>query len=160
MNPKFDGLRGYPEDTDQPNYPYGTNDPDESKENLYQEYIDASDLDWFVKTGKKISNGILFVRGTNYTVKQSIGLYPTTATSDDYAYSRHSVNETKRKVMGVTLESGKEFQPQITEGTNIISEVSSGLVAFCMSLLSTTKLSSMTVRSRIHKKNKNKKKKR
>ena len=140
MNPKYDGLRGFPEDIDQPhdpNDPDGANDPDEPKENLYLEYIDSKDLDWFVKTGKKISDGILSVRGTNYTVKQSIGLYPTTATSDDYAYSRHIVDGSKARVYAYTLETGKEFQPPYSEALNIIAETSAGLIQFCLECLCT-----------------------
>jgi carboxypeptidase T len=45
MNPKYDGLRGYLEDTDQPNDPNDPGGADEPKENLYQEYIGSSDLD-------------------------------------------------------------------------------------------------------------------
>jgi hypothetical protein len=52
--------------------------------------------------------------------------------SDDYAYSRHFIDNTKEKVIAYTLEWGKEFQPPYTEMHNIIQEITSGLIAFCI----------------------------
>jgi hypothetical protein len=106
---------------------------------LYGEYIQKSDLAWFKSTAKIISRAISGVRGTKYTVKQSVGLYPTSGASDDYCYSRHTKDISKTKVMVYTLETGKEFQPPITEASNIISEVSAGLFAFCISVYGSSK---------------------
>jgi murein tripeptide amidase MpaA len=64
-NPKYDGVRGFPEDPDKPNDPNdpdGPNDPDEPKERLYGEYIQKSDLAWFKSTGKIVSPAISGVR--------------------------------------------------------------------------------------------------
>jgi Zinc carboxypeptidase len=159
-NPKYDDVRGFPEDEDNPNDPNdpdGPNDPDEPKETLYKEYISKSDFKWFKSTGKIISRAISGVRGTNYTVKQSVGLYPTSAASDDYSYSRHMIDTSKGKVMSYTLETGNEFQPDIKEGTSIISEVSAGLLAFCISIGGVTrrltKSSEIISKSKIRKKN-------
>jgi murein tripeptide amidase MpaA len=143
LNPEYNDVRGYPEDTNNPN------DPNESKETLYGEFISDSDLRWFKRTGSIISNAISSVRRTKYTIKQSVGLYPTSATSDDYCYGRNIVDTSKGKVLSYTLETGKEFQPPITEGMNIISEVSAGLMAFCISVgggKSTKKKKSSTIR--------------
>ncbi|HTD36736.1 MAG TPA: hypothetical protein VK669_04415 [Candidatus Limnocylindrales bacterium] len=75
------------------------------------------------------------MRGTNYDVFQSVGLYPTSATSDDYSYSRTFVDATKTKVRAYTLETGTEFQPPYAEALNIINEVKAGLVKFCTACL-------------------------
>ncbi|HEY7108925.1 MAG TPA: M14 family zinc carboxypeptidase [Nitrososphaeraceae archaeon] len=131
-NSKYDNVRGYPE-RDKTNY------ADKPKEKLYKEYILKTDLDWFKTTGKLISRAISGVHGKKYTVKQSVGLYPTSASSDDYSYSRHIIDTSKGKVMVYTLETGKEFQPPIKEGSSIIYEVSAGLMAFCLSLCKVTK---------------------
>src|SRR5260370_7570166 len=98
----------------------------------YGEYIPRADLDWFTSTGGAVQAAIQAVRGTSYTVKQSIGLYPTSGTSDDYSYSRHFVDSAKSRVYAYTLETGTEFQPPYSEALNIMSEVSSGLVQFCL----------------------------
>jgi hypothetical protein len=119
MNPVYNGLRGIPGDT------------------IYKEYIVQTDLNWFVSTGTMVRNAITAVRGRAYTLMQSIGLYPTTGTSDDYAYSRHIVDGSKAKVYAYTLETGKEFQPPYSEALNIIAETSSGLIQFCLECLCT-----------------------
>lgn len=116
-NAAFNGLRGTPGDT------------------LYREYIPKADLDWYVSTSHNVAKAIQAVRGTTYAVMQSIGLYPTTATSDDYAYSRSFVASSKPKVRGVTIETGKVFQPPYSEAQQIIKEVSAGLFQFCLAAI-------------------------
>lgn len=117
QNPAFNGLRGNPGDT------------------LYKEYIPADDLDFMVQTGNKVRDAIAAVRGRVYTVEQAVMLYPTSATSKDYAYSRHFVDAAKRQVIAYTIETGLEFQPPYSEALNIISEVSAGLIQFSLSCL-------------------------
>ena len=75
----------------------------------YREYIPAFDLDWYLITGARIRDAIAAARGRTYILQQSIGLYPTSGTSDDYAYSRTFVDSQKRKVRGFTLETGQSF---------------------------------------------------
>jgi carboxypeptidase T len=113
-NPTFDGLRGTPGDT------------------VYQEYIPEADINWYESVSSDVSKAIQAVRGTVYTTKQSIGLYPTSATSDDYAYSRSFENPAMVKVRGFTVETGKVFQPPYSEAQQIIREVSAGLLQFCL----------------------------
>lgn len=114
QNPAYDGLRGV----------HGSS--------VYGEYIPRADLDWYTSTGGAVQAAIQAVRGTAYTVKQSIGLYPTSGTSDDYSYSRHFVDSAQSRVYAYTLETGTEFQPPYSEALNIMTEVSSGLVQFCL----------------------------
>ena len=113
-NPAYDGLRGVPGST------------------LYGEYIPRADLDWYTSTGQAVQGAIQAVRGTTYAVKQSIKLYPTTGTSDDYSYSRHFTDGKEPRVYAYTVETGTQFQPPYSEALDIISEVSSGLVQFCL----------------------------
>lgn len=120
-NPAYNGLRGTLNDT------------------VYKEYIPQADLDWYTTTGKRVVDAINAVRGEGYVSIQSINLYPTSATSDDYCYSRHFVDTTKRKIYGLTLETGRftgnsleSFQPLYSEVLNIIAEASAGLIEFCL----------------------------
>jgi len=116
-NPIYDGLRGNVDDS------------------IYLEFIPRGDLDWYISVGNRIKDAIKSVRGTIYEVEPSAGLYPTSGASDDYAYCRHFVDRSKRKVLAYTIETGKEFQPPFTEADNFIAEISAGLIEFCMSCL-------------------------
>ena len=98
----------------------------------YREYIPADELASRVSLANAFSAGIQAVRGTSYLVEQSVGLYPTAGASDDYSYSRHLVDGSKRNVMAYTLEWGTVFQPPYSEMQNIIQEITSGLLAFCL----------------------------
>ena len=77
---------------------------------------------------KRIRDGIAAVRGRVYTAQQSSALYPTTATTHDYAYARHFVDTGRRRILGFTLETAREFQPADAEKNNVITEVSAGLM--------------------------------
>jgi hypothetical protein len=117
MNPVYDGLRGT------------------GGAGSYREYIPGSDLDRFVLLANNMRNAIDDERGRIYTVKQGMDLYPTTGTTEDYAYSRHFVDASKRRVMAYVVETGTQFQPPFAEGYNIIKEVATGLVNFCVNCL-------------------------
>lgn len=118
QNPVYDGLRG-------------------TVGSGYREYMEPDDLNQFVDMGNQLRDAISVFRGRVYTVQQSIYLYPTSATSRDYAYGRHLVDASKRKVFSYTLETGTEFQPPFAEGQNVMEEVSAGLLQFCISCLCT-----------------------
>jgi hypothetical protein len=109
QNPAFDGQRGIP----------GSG---------YKEYIPPADLQDFVALATRIRDGIAAVRGRLYTAQQSIALYPTTATLHDYAYARHFVDTGRRRILGLTLETAREFQPPDAEKNSVITEVSAGLM--------------------------------
>jgi carboxypeptidase T len=94
----------------------------------YKEYIPPGDLhDYDVMAGR-IRDGIAAVRGRVYTAQQSIALYPTTGTTHDYAYARHFVDTGRRRILGFTVETAREFQPADAEKNNVITEVSAGLM--------------------------------
>jgi carboxypeptidase T len=116
-NPAYDGVRGTPGDT------------------AYREYIPTADQDWLVNSGGRVRDAIAAVRGRSYLVEQGVGLYPTSGTSDDYAYARHFVDGSKPRVYAYTLEIGTEFQPTYSEALVEIDEVASGLLQFAIQCL-------------------------
>ena len=83
-------------------------------------------------------DAIQAAHGRQYSVKGAVGLYPTSGTSDDYAYSRSFVDAHKGKVLGYTIEWGpqrasipKSFHPDYPDMVPIIEEVTAALLAFC-----------------------------
>jgi len=125
-NPAFDGKRGITDST-----PGG--DPKK-----YQEYLPATDLDDLIHLGTVMRDAIATAHGRQYSVKGAVGLYPTSGTSDDYAYSRSFVDAHKGKVLGYTIEWGpqrasiaKSFHPDYPDMVPIIEEVTAALLAFC-----------------------------
>ena len=119
LNPQFDGLRGNPFD------------------DRYREYISQDDEKILKTLADTMNNVISEVRGHKYTVQQSVGLYPTSATSDDYVFSRHKIDNNNKKTYGFTIEFGSEsigFIPQYSEMKNIINEVSAGLTELCLNV--------------------------
>jgi carboxypeptidase T len=128
-NPAFDGKRGITDST-----PGG--DPEK-----YQEYLPKADLDVLVRLGTVMRDAIQAAHGRQYSVKGAVGLYPTSGTSDDYAYSRSFVDPGKGKVLGYTIEWGpqratipKSFHPNYPDMVPIIEEVTAALLAFCAEL--------------------------
>jgi hypothetical protein len=125
-NPGFDGKRGIPDST-----PGGDSEK-------YREYVPADDLDDLVGLGNVMRDAIRAADGREYSVKGAVGLYPTSGTSDDYAYSRSFLDARKRKVRGYTIEWGperssipKSFHPDYSDMLPIIEEVTAALFAFC-----------------------------
>ncbi|WP_255298396.1 M14 family metallopeptidase [Brevibacillus dissolubilis] len=106
----------------------GKTDP--ARKNLYREYISALDERMEVKLAQRMNRALQAVRGKSYEVKQAVGLYPTSATSEDYAYSRHIVDPSKKKIYGFTIEFGQyngEFVPPYDEMKEIIKDVGAAL---------------------------------
>lgn len=119
-NAAFDGVRGRPDDAS------------------YREFIPAPDLGAAARLSTLMNDAVRAVRGTDYGVEQAYGLYPTSGTSDDYAYSRHLADSARTKVLGFCIECGSSFQPPIAEAEEVIREVSSGLIAFGLNALAVT----------------------
>jgi murein tripeptide amidase MpaA len=102
----------------------------------YGEYLPSVDRRALERLARSMQAGIAASRGRAYRVQQSMNLYPTAGTSDDYAYSRHRVDPARTKVLSFTVEWGSEdnptpFHPPYGEMVDIIAEVTSGLLAFC-----------------------------
>jgi len=125
-NPAYDGRRGIPDSS-----PGG--DPDK-----YREYLPASDLTIVTTLGNVMRDAIAATHGRHYSVKGAVGLYPTSGTSDDWAYSRNFLDAAESKVLGYTIEWGrqrpsvaKSFHPDYPDMVPIIEEVTAALLAFC-----------------------------
>jgi murein tripeptide amidase MpaA len=119
LNPEFDGKRGRIHDDE------------------YREHIRKADLDEALRMGRAMAGAIGRVRGRKYRVQQSVGLYPTAASSDDYAYSRHLVDPAKGKIIAYTVEWGRTraktpFHPPYAEMRKVMREVTAGLLEFCL----------------------------
>jgi hypothetical protein len=95
----------------------------------------AGDLSAYVAASERVRDGIAAVRGRVYTAQQSIFLYPTSATTHDYAYARYFIDTGRRRILGFTVETAREFQPADAEKDNVISEVSAGMVEFLLETL-------------------------
>ena len=113
-NPAFNGLRGVLGDS------------------VYREFIPAADLHWYVSNSARIRDAIAGVRGRVYTAEQSPDLYPTTATAEDYAYTRHFADPTKTRVRGLTIETGREFQPAFPEAARVMEEGGAAAMEACV----------------------------
>lgn len=108
----------------------------------HKEYLSPADLERFTEIGQAAAQAIQNVRGRRYTVQQGIGLYPTTGTSSDYAFSRHVADPAKRKVYGFTFETGPQagtveesFQPEFPEADRIKEEATAGLISVLVSCI-------------------------
>ena len=113
QNTAFDGKRG-------------------SVDNLYKEFIPQPDLQALKQLGARINAAVTAVNGATYDLSQSFALYPTSGTSDDYAYTRHFIDNSRSKILSFTIECGRSFQPSWTEAEDIIREVCAGFVALCV----------------------------
>jgi len=105
----------------------------------YREYIPAGYLSTVQSAATAVRDAIASVRGQPYTSAQSFGLpgwpgYPTSGASDDWSFSRHFADPSRRQTFGFTLEFNptSTFFPSWAEMTDIIRDVDAGLVAFCL----------------------------
>jgi len=104
-------------------------------DNAYREYIPSNEEAAAKDLANTFASGIKAVKGTNYLVEQSVGLYPTSGASDDYSYSRHYVDGNKANVTAFTLEWGPSgfFHPDYdTVMKDVIDDITSGLIAYCL----------------------------
>ena len=116
-NPVYDGMRGHLGDS------------------IHKEYIPATDQSWYADTGKRIHDAIAAVAGHSYTVEASAGLYPTSGTTDDYAYARHSATAGARKVWAFAIETGTEFQPAFPGANQVMAEAMAAAMELCVAAL-------------------------
>jgi carboxypeptidase T len=126
QNPRYDGMRGRIYD------------------DVYREHLPAADAKLAARMGKRMADAIRRVRGREYKVKQSVGLYPTAGASDDYAYSRHLVDRRKGKIIAYTVEWGRSrastpFHPPYNEMRKVMREVTAGLLELCVSVAKETR---------------------
>jgi murein tripeptide amidase MpaA len=103
----------------------------------YREYMPAADQKLAIRLGHNLVDAIKQVRGRKYRVDQSVGLYPTAGSTDDYAYSRHHVDPSLGKIISYTMEWGRThastpFHPPYPEMRKVMREVTAGLLEFCL----------------------------
>ncbi len=103
----------------------------------YSEYIDPVDLLKFQSIGNQIASDVALVRGSAYSVGPSIGLYPTTGTNPEYAYSRHIADQGAHKTYGWTIETGPftgdvadSFHP--SDPSQIILDIKAAMLSLLM----------------------------
>src|SRR5262249_16443777 len=116
QNPTFNGVRGVVGDT------------------AYKEFMPAADQTRLANLAQSMNAAIQAVRGKSYTVQQAVGLYPTSATSDDYAFQRHRTEGTVGKVHSFTIEFGQQFVPPYTEMRRIMADIAAALTELCRSV--------------------------
>jgi carboxypeptidase T len=113
LNPVFDSVRGVIGDS------------------AYKEFMPTADQASLVGLAQSMNTALGAVRGRSYTVQQAVGLYPTSATSDDYAFNRHRINGAFGKVYGFTIEFGQQFVPPYAEMRRIMADVATALTELC-----------------------------
>ena len=99
----------------------------------YAEYINSQDSTSVRQLADRIISAVNSVGNGGYGAQQScMGLYPTTATSDDYAFSRHLANPSQHKTYSFTFEyGGGDFFPPYDTMRGIIDEVNAAMLELC-----------------------------
>ncbi|CAM1505917.1 Fc.00g115540.m01.CDS01 [Cosmosporella sp. VM-42] len=147
----FSGLVLYPwgDDTDQgldPNQNFANSAYDGKRGRIpdttsqqYKEYIEFSDWDASIIAATKVAVGMQGATNRHYDARQSAYLYPTSGTSDQYAFSRSMVDNTLNKIYGFTIEFGFEnpaasceFYPDVTQFHKSILESGAGFMEFLL----------------------------
>jgi carboxypeptidase T len=132
-NVSYDGKRGIL---------CGDPEPD-----IYGEYVHPSDLEILCYYAKRMSDAITAVRGRKYIVQPSTGLYPTSGTSQDYAFSqRVPDDENRSRIFAYTIEFGapaqnredpeSTFIPEYDAMTRIMDDISSAMTELCLAVSS------------------------
>jgi murein tripeptide amidase MpaA len=118
MNSAWDGQRGLAGDA-------------------YGEYLPAPRLAELQVVAAVMRDGINAVRGQGYVSKQGFWLwgttYPTSGTSEDWAFTREFLDPKKGKLSGFVIEFNKnvDFFPTWAEMVDMIADIDAGLVALC-----------------------------
>jgi murein tripeptide amidase MpaA len=112
-NPAWDGKRGKSGD-------------------VYRDYIPPTRLAELHAAVAVMHDGIKAVRGQDYLQQQGFALYPTSGTSEDWAFTREFLGW-GGKLGGFVIEFNKniDFFPTWAEMTKLIEDIDAGLVALC-----------------------------
>ena len=100
----------------------------------YREWIDEADLARGQQSSRRVAAAMHAVGKRTYRPMQATGLYATSGTSDDYAFSRHLVNPDLNKVYGFVMEFGHptNFYPTVKEFHDNVIDTAAGLMEFCL----------------------------
>ena len=114
MNPAWNGQRGIRSDA-------------------YREYLPAARLTELQAAAATIRDGIFAVRGQSYVTMQGFDLYPTSGTSEDWAFTREFLVPSRGRLSAFVIEFNKniDFFPTWAEMVDLIADVDAGLVALC-----------------------------
>ncbi len=126
-----------PDQSTDPSMSFQNSAWDGKRADQYKEYIDPRELFLLQSLGGALVSAANAVRGGAYGAEQSFdGLYPTTATSDDFAYSRHLLDSSQPATYAYTYEfAGGNFIPDYAEMQNLAAEANAGMLALCDTLL-------------------------
>ena len=130
-NSRYDGKRGILCGDDKPD--------------IYREFMHPDDLRDLTYYAERMSKALTAVRGRRYVVEPSVGLYPTSATSQDYAFSqRLPGDENHSKLSAYTIEFGapgenpedpeSTFIPDYDTMVKIMDDVCSALTELCLAV--------------------------
>lgn len=113
-NPAWNGQRGRSGDT-------------------YRDYVPPARLVQLQTAVAVMHDGIQAVRGQNYLQQQGFALYPTSGTSQDWAFTREFLGWGGGKLGGFVIEFNKniDFFPTWGEMIKLIEDIDAGLVALC-----------------------------
>lgn len=119
LNSAYDGKRGVTGDT------------------VYKEYIPATDFTNIKNVAAKTVAAMKAVGGRSYAAGQSVGLYPTSGASDDYAFSRFWAKPGANKVYGYTMEFGysTNFYPTLSEFNQNILDTNAGFMDWALAAI-------------------------
>jgi carboxypeptidase T len=118
LNSAFNGSRGVAGDS------------------IYREFISTLDENTVKGLAQRMHDALYSVRGKNYTVEQSVGLYPTSGTSGDFSLSRNYISANYQKVYGFTIEFGNEFIPPLAEMNLIKADINAAMAELCLAACS------------------------
>jgi murein tripeptide amidase MpaA len=112
MNTAWDGQRGIRNDT-------------------YRDYLPSWRLTELQTAGAVIRDAIAAVRGQGYTLQQGFDLYPTSGTSEDWAFTREFLTPNRGRLSGFVIEFNKNFTffPTWAQMVDLIADVDAGLIA-------------------------------
>lgn len=101
----------------------------------YKEHVPAARLAGLQAAANVMRDGINAVRGQGYVSKQGFWLwdvtYPTSGTSEDWAFTREFLDPKKGVLNGFVIEFNKnvDFFPTWAEMVDLIADIDAGLVA-------------------------------
>src|ERR1041385_1146750 len=101
------------------------------------------DLNTLINYGTRMSKALTAVRGREYLTEPSVGLYPTSGSSQDYAFSQRAPDdETRSRIYAYTIEFGANsgegpegfFIPEYAVMRNIMDDIASALTELCLAV--------------------------
>jgi carboxypeptidase T len=120
----------------------------EEEPKSYREYMHPADLAKLAYYATRMSDALTAVRGRKYIAEPSTGLYQTSASNQDYAFSqRVEDDENRSRICAYTIEFGAlfgegpegHFIPEYTVMQNVMNDIASALTELCFAVASESK---------------------